>query len=482
MGFSCLVQKIAGKCSCKQSYIEGPSQSDGTCQNFRCWHKFLLVTGLLLLAFVIGSFVLYSRNTQTLSIWQSSNEIQEHLSVESNDIQNNVSFAMAPASVLTEEAISSPLQQPAPSTMQELAPSTMQEPAPSTMQRTDSKEIKGKYEEQCFDRSGALPKAVVQETSDLEMRSLWGDPMEEDKRKIPQNLLAISVGIKQKENVKKMLEKFCPENFTVMLFHYDGVIDKWSDLKWSERAIHVAAINQTKWWFAKRFLHPDIVAIYNYIFLWDEDLGVENFNADRYLTIMEEEGLEISQPALDRSKSEVHHEITARIKRSRVHRRMYKNRGGHLCFENSTGPPCTGWVEMMAPVFSRAAWRCTWGMIQNDLIHGWGIDMKLGYCVQGDRSKNVGVIDSEYIVHQAIPSLGNNDGGTVLQHQVGRLVLFWVSPEVLQFLGGLVADSSQVAELVAGSCLLLQRVLRRRGQPSLLFLLVVRTMTIKGGY
>ncbi len=35
-------------------------------------------------------------------------------------------------------------------------------------------------------------------------------------------------------------------------------------------------------WYAKRFMHPDIVEQYNYIFLWDEDLGVENFNASRY--------------------------------------------------------------------------------------------------------------------------------------------------------------------------------------------------------
>lgn len=35
-------------------------------------------------------------------------------------------------------------------------------------------------------------------------------------------------------------------------------------------------------WFAKRFLHPDIVAEYSYIFLWDEDLGVENFHPKRY--------------------------------------------------------------------------------------------------------------------------------------------------------------------------------------------------------
>lgn len=36
-------------------------------------------------------------------------------------------------------------------------------------------------------------------------------------------------------------------------------------------------------WFAKRFLHPDIVAEYSYIFLWDEDLGVDNFHPDQYV-------------------------------------------------------------------------------------------------------------------------------------------------------------------------------------------------------
>lgn len=34
-------------------------------------------------------------------------------------------------------------------------------------------------------------------------------------------------------------------------------------------------------WFAKRFLHPAVVSAYDYIFLWDEDLGVENFHPGR---------------------------------------------------------------------------------------------------------------------------------------------------------------------------------------------------------
>lgn len=33
-------------------------------------------------------------------------------------------------------------------------------------------------------------------------------------------------------------------------------------------------------WYAKRFLHPDVIAAYDYIFIWDEDLGVEHFDAE----------------------------------------------------------------------------------------------------------------------------------------------------------------------------------------------------------
>ncbi|XP_073222622.1 uncharacterized protein [Cicer arietinum] len=113
-----------------------------------------------------------------------------------------------------------------------------------------------------------------------------------------------------------------------------------------------------------RFLHPDIVADYNYIFLWDEDLLVDNFNPKRYLSIVKEEGLEISQPALDRDKSEIHHPLTAHIAGSKVHRRYYKLKGSGRCDDSSTTPPCLGWVEMMAPVFSKKSWQCVWHMIQ----------------------------------------------------------------------------------------------------------------------
>lgn len=38
------------------------------------------------------------------------------------------------------------------------------------------------------------------------------------------------------------------ENFTILLFHYDGRTSEWDEFEWSKRAIHVSVRKQTKWW------------------------------------------------------------------------------------------------------------------------------------------------------------------------------------------------------------------------------------------
>ncbi|XP_031128671.1 uncharacterized protein LOC116030533 isoform X1 [Ipomoea triloba] len=261
--------------------------------------------------------------------------------------------------------------------------------------------------------SSSLPRGIIEARSDLELKPLKAMSISKSKVNVTgyHNLLAMPVGIKQKDNVDEIIQKFLSENFTIILFHYDGNVDGWWDLAWSKEAIHIVAHSQTKWWFAKRFLHPDVVSIYDYIFLWDEDLGVENFHPARYLEIVKSEGLEISQPALDPNSTGIHHKITVRSRTNKFHRRVYKDKGSTKCSNESEGPPCSGFVEGMAPVFSRSAWRCVWHLIQNDLVHGWGMDMKLGYCaqlLQGDRTTNVGIVDSEYLVHLGIQSLGDS--------------------------------------------------------------------------
>ncbi|KAB2089123.1 hypothetical protein ES319_A03G040600v1 [Gossypium barbadense] len=245
-----------------------------------------------------------------------------------------------------------------------------------------------------------LPPAIVVPETDLYLRRLWGEPSQDLKKK-PKYLVTFTVGIDQMNNIDKCVKKFS-EVFQIMLFHYDGRTTEWDRLEWSKTAIHVSARKQTKWWFAKRFLHPDIVAAYEYIFIWDEDLGVENFNAERYIELVKKHDLEISQPGLEPNVG-LTWQMTKRREDQEVHK-FTKEKPGWC--SDPHFPPCAAFVEIMAPVFSQEAWRCVWYLIQNDLVHGWGLDFALRRCVSPAHEK-IGVVDSQWIVHQGIRSLGN---------------------------------------------------------------------------
>ncbi|PHU04319.1 hypothetical protein BC332_25141 [Capsicum chinense] len=246
-----------------------------------------------------------------------------------------------------------------------------------------------------------LPPGLVASESDYYLRRLWGNPSEDLPNK-PKCLVTFTVGIKQKYNIDACVKKFS-DDFTILLFHYDGKTNEWDEFEWSQRAIHISARKQTKWWYAKRFLHPDIVAPYDYIFIWDEDLGVEHFDGMEYIKLVKKHGLEISQPGLDPRKGTTW-PMTIRRENSEVHM-LSENKSGKRCSDPHL-PPCAAFVEIMAPVFSRDAWRCVWHMIQNDLIHGWGLDFALHKCVEPAHEK-IGVVDAQWIIHQSVPSLGN---------------------------------------------------------------------------
>uniref|UniRef100_M8BII5 Uncharacterized protein n=1 Tax=Aegilops tauschii TaxID=37682 RepID=M8BII5_AEGTA len=198
-----------------------------------------------------------------------------------------------------------------------------------------------------------LPPGIVVSETDLHLRRLWGSPTQ------------------------------FSDNFDIVLFHYDGRTTEWDEeFGWSKEVVHVSARKQTKWWFAKRFPHPSIVAPYDYIFLWDEDLGVENFTAEAYLDIVRKHGLEISQPGLDATNGTTNYDITIKRNDSEIH----KIDAARESCRDVHKPPCSGFVEVMAPVFSRDAWRCVWHMIQ-------------------DPEEQIGIVDAQYLVHHAVPTL-----------------------------------------------------------------------------
>ncbi|XP_055831493.1 uncharacterized protein LOC129900523 [Solanum dulcamara] len=246
----------------------------------------------------------------------------------------------------------------------------------------------------------SLPPGIVVSESDFYLRRLWGEPSE-DLRKKPKYLVTFTVGLDQKNNIDACVKKFS-EDFQILLFHYDGRTSEWDQFEWSKHAVHISIRKQTKWWYAKRFLHPDVVAAYDYIFIWDEDLGVEHFNAEKYIQLVKKHGLEISQPGLEPNNG-LTWQMTKRRGDREVHKDTEEKPG--WCSDPRL-PPCAAFVEIMAPVFSREAWRCVWHMIQNDLVHGWGLDFALRRCVEPAHEK-IGVVDSQWIVHQVIPSLGS---------------------------------------------------------------------------
>ncbi|KAJ4974805.1 hypothetical protein NE237_007979 [Protea cynaroides] len=178
-----------------------------------------------------------------------------------------------------------------------------------------------------------VPPGIIVAESDFYLRRLWGNPSEDLTIK-PKYLVTFTVGYAQKYNIDAAVKKFS-EDFTILLFHYDGRTSEWDEFDWSKRAIHVSARKQTKWWYAKRFLHPVIVAPYDYIFIWDEDLGVEHFDAEECLVY-----ILLLLSAFSRKAEEK-----------------------DWCPDPHL-PPCAAFVEIMAPVFSRDAWRCVWHMIQ----------------------------------------------------------------------------------------------------------------------
>ncbi|KAG8093728.1 hypothetical protein GUJ93_ZPchr0012g19170 [Zizania palustris] len=233
-----------------------------------------------------------------------------------------------------------------------------------------------------------LPPAIVARESDLHLRRLWGNPTSDDAT--GKYLLTLPVGYTEKANVNATVHKFS-DKFDIVLFHYDGRTSEWDEFGWSKQVVHVSARKQPKWWFAKRFLQPSIVAAYEYVFLWDEDLGVDSFTAEDYVGIVRKHGLGISQPALDKTRGKrPRFEVTGRRPGDEVHKSRF--------------------VEVMAPVFSTDAWACVWHMIQNDLVHGWGLDSNFWRCVD-EPDEQIGVVDAQFVVHRGVTTLLNQGDG-----------------------------------------------------------------------
>ncbi|KAI9144888.1 hypothetical protein BKA69DRAFT_642040 [Paraphysoderma sedebokerense] len=184
------------------------------------------------------------------------------------------------------------------------------------------------------------------------------------KRKL--GLVAIPAGEKAKPRVDELVRTFGMEHFSYFIFHWDN--STWDDLPWYRDVISARAIGQTKFWFAKRFLTPDVVQSYDYLWLWDDDIQLgSNFDAVGFTEILKSYNIHIAQPSLTIGQ----HGPQANVV---THRKVGIGR-------------FTNFVEIMIPIFSSAAWACSWRLIPFDSRATWGVDNawypvcgSIGYC------------------------------------------------------------------------------------------------------
>ncbi|KAI9136177.1 hypothetical protein BKA69DRAFT_1042759 [Paraphysoderma sedebokerense] len=212
-------------------------------------------------------------------------------------------------------------------------------------------------------------------------------------------LVVMSVGQKAKPRVDKLVRKFGTAKFSFMLFHWDNAT--WDEFSWYKDIVSARAIGQTKFWFAKRFLTPDIVQAYDYIWLWDDDVELEeNFDPLGFTDVLKQYNIHIAQPSLLAGD----HHVVTRQQTAGIGR-------------------FTNFVEIMFPIFSSSAWMCVWSLIPFDVKSAWGVDGvsypacgSMGFC-------RFAIIDKYPVRHMDTKSFtgnfaANGDEGKVYKYMM----------------------------------------------------------------
>jgi hypothetical protein len=174
--------------------------------------------------------------------------------------------------------------------------------------------------------------------------------------------------------LRKILKKFSTVDFDFLIFVYDD--SRFDEPEFS--CCRVVYEKNLKWGYAKKYLSPEVCSGYDYLFFWDEDVDVCDFDYKNFLRLMNLNAVEMAQPALKRD-SFFTWEITLKNDDFPVGR-------------------FTNFVECgPALVFSFTAWCRFWEIIDPSVSSwGWGYDC-IARAVCG--FKRQAIIDCESVRH-----------------------------------------------------------------------------------
>ena len=178
--------------------------------------------------------------------------------------------------------------------------------------------------------------------------------------------------------IRQTLTRFEGARADCMLLQYE---DADLDIPATIRVIRDCGF---KWQLAQRHLPPDVVADYDYIFYWDDDLDTDGFDPIRFARIMISNRLAMAQPAI-KSRHWISHPITAQ------HPIPPPLRVRNSPEQVSVVGRLTNFVEIMAPVFSRDGWIEFHSYLTEANRSGWGYD----YIPMARK----GIIDALPVIH-----------------------------------------------------------------------------------
>jgi hypothetical protein len=214
------------------------------------------------------------------------------------------------------------------------------------------------------------------------------------------NLYFTKASAEHKHLVAKVIEKFGHEDFDYIIIVWDGSRFE-EDIFKRCRVIYEGGLNFK---FIKKYLTPDVVEQYRYLFFWDDDIDIGTFDCKNFLDIFERNNLQLAQPSLT-PESYFTFQLTLKDPNQRVGR-------------------YTDFVEVMVPVMPSDYWKRYWEMIEENYNH-WGMGYD-SYVRSVCKLKNMGIIDQESVTHVK-PVVGETPerrgGYERLKHKLNRYML-----------------------------------------------------------
>jgi len=186
------------------------------------------------------------------------------------------------------------------------------------------------------------------------------------------SLVVCPVGKAGKEFVRKIVERFGHASFDFLLLVYD-------DTCFDESCFADCTVvhdERPLFWRLRKHVTPELCRLYEYVFIWMDDLDALDFDPQNFLHILRTHHIEVGHPALS-PDSVISHAVMER--------------------QDTPIGRYTDFAEILGFVFRGDLWARFWRLIEPDRNPwGWGYD-EVAYAMC--RFRRVAIIDGEVVRH-----------------------------------------------------------------------------------